>query len=109
MVMMMTVVNKAVIRSAMMLVMVVDIHSTALQEFSGDSNDYGDDDDENACGDDVHLIFLVRMCRLHSFVLEDCGDYSDGDDDYGDDDHLTFFCMCTLLYSRIVIWCLVLT
>ena len=46
-----------------MLVMVVDIHSTALQEFSGDSNDYGDDDDENACGDDVHLIFLVCMCR----------------------------------------------
>ena len=94
-----------------MLVMVVDIHSTALQEFSGDSNDYGDDDDDddNACGDDVHLIFLVCMCRLHSFVLEDCGDYSDGDDDNGDDDHLIFFCMCTLLYSRIVIWCFVLT
>ena len=47
-------------------------HSTVLQDCGYDSNDYGDNnDDENACGDEVHLIFLVCMSRLHSGVLED--------------------------------------
>ena len=48
------------------------MHSTVLQDCGGDSNDYGDNnDDDNACGDQIHLIFFVCMSRLHSGVVED--------------------------------------
>lgn len=45
------------------------MHYTVLQDCGGDSNYYGDNnDDDNACGDEVH-IFLVCLSRLQVMII----------------------------------------
>ena len=86
-------------------------HDNDDDEDGGDGDD--DEDDEQGRDGVCHDAGGDTSSYMHSTVLQDCGcdsnDYGDNNDDNGDDDHLIFFCMCTLLYSRIVIWCFVLT